>query len=63
MEYTSVLAWIVFGLGFLSVYVLRVREPQLQRPYKVSFYRLKRFDARNLGFTGFWGAPWPDDIG
>lgn len=40
VDYTAPIFWFFFLLSGLSLLVLRVREPQLERPFRVPFYPL-----------------------
>lgn len=38
LEAFSFIAWIVYGFSFLSIYILRYKDPDLARPFKVWFW-------------------------
>jgi APA family basic amino acid/polyamine antiporter len=40
VEFTAPVFWLFFLLSGLSLFVLRVREPQVERPFKVPLYPL-----------------------
>jgi APA family basic amino acid/polyamine antiporter len=40
VEFTAPVFWVFFLLSGLSLFVLRAREPQVERPFKVPLYPL-----------------------